>query len=921
MIKHFTMTDNIKNPWKGLDSYSYSDTAIFYGRDKESQTLLNIILNNRFTVLYGTSGVGKSSLINAGIRPKLVGGNYFVIDISMRLMDLKSNWPISSQIISQIKSRASKEHIDITPLSKIHDNNIFDNSLWFFFHTNEFWSQKNELLTPIVIIDQFEDIFKDEVRENSPDFFFNRLDELSNVVPPLQLREELKNIESFRYNQSADFRFVFSLREDYLPRLDDYVYSLNIPELRKSRYGISLMDEEQAQEVILRPSNGIVSNNVANEIIDILSSRYFHNRVSCKIEPFLLSLYMYRLYIEMVKRNLSSISEELISKIGADVVNDFYIESMKKISSKAMKHLENVLLTPKGHRDSISIDKLQESGKVADKELDTLLKARIIKKNTVNSVDRIEFTHDVLSKYAQKNKEKREKNNRSKLIVGYLGTFVTLLLSGIVGWIMSANLTYISIPVLIVTSIISSCGIINIKRTSKKRIIQLISACVLLGVCIDLTQIIPMIGYILYFMVYITSFYILTIFSNQVFAKVSKFSRYLTIIYIWVLSFLIVPVMCFGYNIYKGLNYSRGEQFSTNTFYIKDGKGQYGLRDRDSIILSPQYDKSFIPINSNYIAMVNGKYGMIDSQFHTITPIMYDKFIISDSIPHFYVDDKEVVGNGLLISWDKSCSEIQKRIIRKVARNMVPIEGGDFEMGTDVNKLRNIISGFTPADGEEYIHKVNLSNFYLNKYEVTIGEWMEIMEYDPRKRPRPHKSDSIDNLDLPVYKISYETALKFIDKISRLSGLPFSLPTEAQWEYAARGGKSQDKFIFSGSDSEFDVGWVSRNSDHMLHPVGEKKPNSLGLYDMTGNVSEFCKDIYSPTFYKESLGKNDPCCVINENNPKTNPKMVQRGGSFDAVQSASYIVTRRKIVTKNIEYMNSGFRLAINPNSLHIEDI
>ena len=287
------MADNNNNPWKGLDSYSYSDNSIFYGRTNETDALVDTILNNRFTILYGPSGVGKSSLLNAGIRPKLAESNYFIVDVSMRQFDLKLNLSISAQILSRVKECAINDQIDITPLSKNGEKGFYEDSLWYFFHTNEFWSSKNELLTPIIIIDQFEDIFKDEVRELSPEQFFYNLDELSNVVPPLSMRRDLQKNESFRYNQSADFRFVFSLREDYLPRLEDYVYSLNIPELRKSRYSITLLDRGQAREIILGPSNGIVSDNVADKIIDILSSQTFQNRHLHKIEPFLLSLFMY----------------------------------------------------------------------------------------------------------------------------------------------------------------------------------------------------------------------------------------------------------------------------------------------------------------------------------------------------------------------------------------------------------------------------------------------------------------------------------------------------------------------------------------------------------------------------------------------------------------------------------------------------
>lgn len=911
------MADINNNPWKGLDSYSYSDNSMFYGRKNETETLFNTILNNRFTILYGSSGVGKSSLLNAGVRPKLADKSFFVVGVSMRQLDLKSDLSISSQLLALVKDCARNEHIDITPLSKIEDNDFYEDSLWYFFHTNEFWSSKNELFTPIVIIDQFEDVFKEEVRELSSEQFFNSLDELSNVVPPMSMRECLLKNESFRYNQSADFRFVFSMREDYLPRLDDYVYSLNIPELRKSRYSITLLDKCQAREIILGPANGIVSDTVADKVIDILSSQTSHNRLANKIEPFLLSLFMYRVYIEMTKRGLSTISEELINKIGADVVNDFYVESMKKVSTRAMKHLEHVLLTPKGHRDSISYDKLMASEKVSDEELKMLLGARIIKKYTINNVDRYEFTHDILSKYAQKNKERREQNNKSQLVVGYLGTFVTLLLAGLVGWAMSAILTYISIPILIVTSLVCSYGIFNVKLTSKRKTISFLAICGLMGVCIDLTQIIPVIGYVLYITACLFSMYVLHKFASQSFIKTSQVKKNCSVAFIWILSFLIIPVMCFGYNIYYGLNYARRNNFSSNTFYVKNGNGQYGLRNRTSLIISPLYDSTLHSVGKDYIVSSNEKYGLIDSSFQIKMPIEFSNYIIEDNMVYFYLNGKEISENGIKINWGKSVSDNQKKTIRKIVKNMLLVKGGHFNMGTNVKNVKARFSEFKPINGEEFIHDVELSDYYLCKYEVTVEEWITIMDYDPRKIGNEKcDGDTISDLRIPVYKISYEQCMAFVEKIKEMTELQFSLPTESQWEYAARGGQNQEKYLYSGSNFDVQVGWVDRNSDNKPHVVGEKGKegkNSLGFSDMTGNVAEFCKDCMSNTFYKESIGHKDPCCDIGEKR-RGKKMVVKRGGSYARTAPENYIVTRRLKAQANYTFGDVGFRLAINPN-------
>ena len=109
-------------------------------------------------------------------------------------------------------------------------------------------------------------------------------------------------------------------------------------------------------------------------------------------------------------------------------------------------------------------------------------------------------------------------------------------------------------------------------------------------------------------------------------------------------------------------------------------------------------------------------------------------------------------------------SDTQKNALRRIVRNMILVKGGKFEMGTNVKRISRKYSGFKPTNGEEHIHTVNLTDYYLGKYEVTIGDWIDIMGFDPRKRVPILKADSIDNLNLPVYKVSYEDCQNLLIK-------------------------------------------------------------------------------------------------------------------------------------------------------------
>ncbi len=162
--------------------------------------------------------------------------------------------------------------------------------------------------------------------------------------------------------------------------------------------------------------------------------------------------------------------------------------------------------------------------------------------------------------------------------------------------------------------------------------------------------------------------------------------------------------------------------------------------------------------------------------------------------------------------------------------------------------------GGTPEQGsdsdsyEKPVHEVTLSDYYMGKYEVRQSEWEAVMG----SNPSGFKGD-----DLPVENVSWEDCHKFIQRLNALTGLSFKLPTEAQWEYAARGGNLSKGYKYSGSNNLGEVGWYESNSGNCTHRVGEKQPNELGLYDMSGNVWEWCEDwsgVYSVTPQRDPLG-------------------------------------------------------------------
>jgi formylglycine-generating enzyme required for sulfatase activity len=223
--------------------------------------------------------------------------------------------------------------------------------------------------------------------------------------------------------------------------------------------------------------------------------------------------------------------------------------------------------------------------------------------------------------------------------------------------------------------------------------------------------------------------------------------------------------------------------------------------------------------------------------------------------------------------------------VKGVSFTMIPVQGGTFQMGATSEQVN-------PNNWEKPVHTVTLSNYYIGETEVTQALWKAVMGSNP---------SMLQIANHPVDKVSWKDCQIFIQRLNALTGKKFRLPTEAEWEYAARGGRESKGYQYSGSNDLREVAWFMDNAYDCIHDVKTKAPNELGIYDMSGNVNEWCQDRYTP--YSSSA----------ETNPKGgtggSDRIIRGGDSGSKVYRCR--TAYRSFEDPSSRYLKNGFRLAL----------
>lgn len=345
------IADNIQNPWAGPSSYedpANSERKLkFCGRDSETYDVTHLIDDNFFITLYGKSGIGKTSLLNAGVFPALRREQYTPINIRLGIKDENVLHSYQSMIIDTIKTTI-KCIKPINVLEEQKDQQAID-FLWNYFARHQFMNTEGKTTFPVIVFDQFEEVYRTPQTRQKAEVLLAQLHYL--IDEGHALNDCI--VDGKEYSYDFNFRFVLSIREDDLYHLEDSIDNCSLLALKRCRYRLRDLSEEGARDVILIPGKELFRKEDVDGIVETLISKS-RNEDGC-ISTILISLLCSRIFIDSLHRdNIGNISQQMVENfIKKNPLEQFYNEATLGLSYKEKLYIEDNFIDSTGRRNSI----------------------------------------------------------------------------------------------------------------------------------------------------------------------------------------------------------------------------------------------------------------------------------------------------------------------------------------------------------------------------------------------------------------------------------------------------------------------------------------------------------------------------------------------------------------------------------------
>ncbi len=401
-----------QDPWPGLAAYDESASEFFFGRSEEAVELLRMVRLTPLTVLYGRSGLGKTSLLQAGFFPRLRTEHYFPVYLRLDFSSATALSPLD-QAANKLKAALSDAAAEFPAWEE-------QESLWRYLHRRdlEIWSKDNYLLTPVLVFDQFEEIFsRGKLKPKHIQSTFNMLADLIENRIPGELANSNSSRKAFSKLDlvSQRYRVVLSFREDFLPEIESW--KEQVPSLLRNRLRLLPMSRERAIEAVAQAGVSVLAPGVAHMLVDFVGNLDSPSSGAISvIEPVLLSLCCYQL--NQRRAPDGKIDADLLRHAGQDILQDFYDEALGGMPATVSQFIETYLIQGNQYRSSYPVDQALQDGFLTREQLSILAdKYRLLRIDQQLGANRIELIHDRLVSVVSKARDERlQKQERARLL-------------------------------------------------------------------------------------------------------------------------------------------------------------------------------------------------------------------------------------------------------------------------------------------------------------------------------------------------------------------------------------------------------------------------------------------------------------------------------------------------------------------------
>ncbi len=404
-----------ENPWPGLLPFGEADWKYFHGRDFETDLLFRKVERERLTVLFGLSGLGKSSILQAGLFPLLRREN--VLPVYLRLDFSPEKPDLTAQVKNAVVREAERSKVEAPkPQPK--------ESLWEYFHRSDadFWSERHRIVVPLLVFDQFEEVFtlgaRDRSRAQATNAFLLELADLVEARPPLQLRARLElEPPGKRPSEAARFTFerhrykvLLTLREDFLPDLEALADKMG--SVAHNRFRLERMNGVAALQAVNQAKH-IIAPDVAEQVVRFVAAADpYEELVNLEVEPALLSVVCGELNSQRLERREAQITERALQGSQNQILSDFYERSIADLSEAVCTFVEEKLLTRRGFRNLVVYDEALGSPGVSEEEIEELVRRRLVRIEERGRRRLLELSHDLLTGVVTASRDERRRRQK-----------------------------------------------------------------------------------------------------------------------------------------------------------------------------------------------------------------------------------------------------------------------------------------------------------------------------------------------------------------------------------------------------------------------------------------------------------------------------------------------------------------------------